>query len=510
MQFSKTIKAIFILGIIYFLLCIIPNAMGIKDEHMLSLLSQDESIQYPYLMHMLTPGTNFLETIKNFVSYQHYFYGYPFYLYSALLLLPFRIIFGDQFSSMVQMNLLILRQMVSVLPIIIAVGFLTYLQTRFVSLWKSILLFLFMLFFPAVIGYNLWFWHPDGMTVLGVALTLFFLDRDELSFGRNFYFAAIACGFTAATKVIGFFFFLSLLIYLAMGLIQKKTSIYKIVRAAFLFILILLIVFIALNPLLIPNQTRAQIIKIQIQQNFFVTHGWQDSNIYQTGLIAWLPYLQQWYAFPLFILFMLAALLYGCMRSDHPLTCWLFLGWIIPYSTYLVFFVATKPYHYWLPILLPLASGLAIFLPDHFFVGINTKKSINRMNSLQRFLPVLALAIIAFQLGHNFKEDFSIVADVTEREKLLIACNSGADNNLDGQTIQLNSERWYRVEVYDDRTSPPSRKFLVEKGNLSVTAYLDHGEFAWACNSQSDALFSADRLYRQYKEAHPTQQVIGP
>ena len=87
---NKTFLIIFLIGFIVFLLYLIPNSKGIRDEHMLSLLSQDESIQYSYLTHMLTPGNTFFETLKNFVSYQHYFYGYPFYLYSALVVLPFR------------------------------------------------------------------------------------------------------------------------------------------------------------------------------------------------------------------------------------------------------------------------------------------------------------------------------------------------------------------------------------------------------------------------------------
>jgi hypothetical protein len=147
---KQTTLIIFLIGFLVFLLYLIPNARGIRDEHMLSILSQDESIQYPYLVHMLTPGSSLFETVKNFVSYQHYFYGYFFYLYSVLVLLPFRLIVGNQFSAMTQVNLIILRQLVSVLPTLTAAGLLTYLQTRFYSTWKSALLFIFLLLVPAV------------------------------------------------------------------------------------------------------------------------------------------------------------------------------------------------------------------------------------------------------------------------------------------------------------------------------------------------------------------------
>jgi len=174
---------------------------------------------------------------------------------------------------MTQVNLLILRQLVSVLPMLISAGLLTYLQTRFKSTWKTVLLFVFLLSIPAVLANNFWFWHPDAMTLLGVVLTIFFLDRDNKMFGRNFYYAAIACGFTAATKVIGFFFFLAVIIYLFFVYLQKQSGFGKIIRTAFFFTLIMLAVFILFNPLLLFPQTRAQIFKIQSQQNFFVTHG---------------------------------------------------------------------------------------------------------------------------------------------------------------------------------------------------------------------------------------------
>ena len=94
----------------YFILFAIPNAQGAEDEYMLSVLSQDESFQYPFLVGVLTPGDTLLESIKNFVSYHHYIYGYPFYIISSLAVLPSRLIYGADFGSHVQLNLFLLRQ----------------------------------------------------------------------------------------------------------------------------------------------------------------------------------------------------------------------------------------------------------------------------------------------------------------------------------------------------------------------------------------------------------------
>ena len=510
MKKNKTFLIIFLIGFIVFILYLIPNSKGIRDEHMLSLLSQDESIQYSYLTHMLTPGNTFFETLKNFVSYQHYFYGYPFYFYSALVVLPFRLIFGSQFFSMTQVNLLILRQLVSVLPMLISAGLLTYLQTRFKSTWKTVLLFVFLLSIPAVLANNFWFWHPDAMTLLGVVLTIFFLDRDHNLLGRNFYYAAIACGFTAATKVIGFFFFLAVIIYLVFVYLQKQSGFGKIIRTAFFFTLIMLAVFILLNPLLLFPQTRAQIFKIQSQQNFFVTHGWQDEDTYTTGLSAWLPYLQQWYAFPVFILFLFVSLGYTCGKGERRLTNWLILGWFIPYSVYLVFFVAIKPTHYWLPTFLPLASTAFVFLPDDLFNHIEKKKSSKKNFSRVSLLALLSLGLIGFQTAQYLKTDISLTTRFMEKERLLLACNSNPDNSTLGLTVNLDASRWYRLETYDNRGTPAIREFTVIRGTSSVAAFPDYGQSAWACISQTEAIFSAQRLAILFKEAYPKYKVIGP
>ncbi len=156
--------------------------------------SGDEYVTYPNVVRILTPGKTFFETRANLFLYEDYHYGYPFYAMSALALLPVRLLFGLDWTQHMQLNLLILRQVINVLPMILSAGLLVYLQTRFHSPWKSLALFAFLLSIRGVVRNHIWWWHPDALTVLLVVLTLFFLDRDRLRFGRNFYFAAVACG----------------------------------------------------------------------------------------------------------------------------------------------------------------------------------------------------------------------------------------------------------------------------------------------------------------------------
>lgn len=501
MKKNKTIFIITLIACLAFLLYLIPNARGIRNEHMLSILSQDESIQYPYLVHMLTPGANPLETVKNFISYQHYFYGYFFYLLSALVVLPVRLLAGSSFGSLTQINVLLLRQMISVLPAIAAAGVFTWLQTRYCSAWKSALLFVFLLLVPALVLNNLWFWHPDGLVLLGVALTLLFLERDAYKLGRNFKLAALFCGVTAAVKVIGFFFFLAVVIYLLLALQTRKLTLLQLVRPSLVFLLIIIAVFILLNPLLLIPHTRAQMLKVQQEQNYFVTHGWEDEDIYETGLAAWQPYLRQWYALPIFTLFLLLSLGVGIWKNCQHQTHWLLLGWITPYSLYLIFLVAVKPTHYWLPTFIPLLSNALVLVPDDLFTTPFNKNRISSWAALISFL------LIGLQGADYLKKDARLLQRSMERERLLLACNSQAENAADGRTVKLDPAHWYRLESYDARNQPARREFTYSQGNLSVTAFADHGQLAWACVNEGEARFSAERSAEIYRESHPGQQV---
>jgi hypothetical protein len=72
---KKTTIAILFLCILAFIASAIINLKGTQDAHMLSLLSADESIQYPYLIHMLSGGSSAFETIKNFMPTSIIFTG---------------------------------------------------------------------------------------------------------------------------------------------------------------------------------------------------------------------------------------------------------------------------------------------------------------------------------------------------------------------------------------------------------------------------------------------------
>ena len=177
---------------------------------------------YPILVDTLTAGETFSATLYHIFIYEDYHYGYPFYALSQLVLLPVALLAGAGFAERTQLNLLLLRQLVSVLPLLLAGLVAVGIATRLRSTWKAALLYLVILTAPGIYTYNIRFWHPDGLNALFVVLVIFFLARDRLRFGRNFYLAAVLCGLSIATRLYGAFFFLSVGGCLLAGLLQKR------------------------------------------------------------------------------------------------------------------------------------------------------------------------------------------------------------------------------------------------------------------------------------------------
>ena len=355
---------VLLLGLVYFLSFIPVNYTGAKSLTMLGILSGDEAFQYPFLMQMMTSGVTLSETLFHLISYGHYIYGYPFYVISFLAALPIRLIYGAAAPEQVQLNLLLLRQFVSVLPIVVAIGIFTWLQTGFRSVWKTAFTFLILLIIPGVVRNNIQWWHPDAITILCIALTFLFLSRDNLKFGRNFWLAAIFCGLSTSIKSIGVFFFLCIGGYLLYGLLIRKISLKKSIIFGLLFILLMLGVVFVTNPLLFYPAQRAKIIQVHIDHQYFFTHGWPNGDIYETGLKAWLPVLEGWYGQAWLLIAISVLLVLSAILGPYRKIQLFLLGWCIPLSWYLIENIAVKPDHYWLPVMIPLFSSLFSLIPD--------------------------------------------------------------------------------------------------------------------------------------------------
>ena len=208
----------------------------------------DEAIIYPDVVRVLVWQGNFSDMVHVVVESWPWWYGYPYLPISAVVLLVPRLVLGNDFASNIQLNIFLLRQFVSVFPMLLSIMLIIYLANKYKSLWQSVGVFVFLALVPGVVKFNYRFWHPDAIIVLLILLTLFFLVKDQLKFGRMFFLAAVTCGLATAIKLWGLFFVLSIGGYLLAGIIQKKVSIKIGVISGLGFILVMMGTIIITSP----------------------------------------------------------------------------------------------------------------------------------------------------------------------------------------------------------------------------------------------------------------------
>jgi hypothetical protein len=407
---QKRVFAILIgIGIVYFAIFLFPNNTGAKNRMMISLFEPDEFAQYHIVRKMLAPQEGFNQAVLSFIAYGHYYYGSPFYFGSALILLPLKLTRG---LDNVQLNLLLLRQIISVLPMLAALLFLTYIQTRFLSYPKSIGLFVFLLAVPAVVDNNMW-WHVDSLALLFSVLTFFFLDRDDLRFGRDFYFAAAATGLATGTKVIGLFFFLVIPAYLLLGILDKRISWRGLLLRSAGFVVIMALTILISNPfLLIPSQFQ-RMVQTLTRQSAAMSTGWTLN--YAKGPASWLPIIKPLYGQSIFITLAMLALGMGIWRGTNRRLHLLIAAWALPFSLYILFVIAIKPAHFFLPILLPVFSSLVVLFELPPFASKNEPSS-TPYRTLWLW-GALVLSVIAYQTFLYVSKDIGLYKSVLTREQ---------------------------------------------------------------------------------------------
>ena len=372
MEISKkktTVWLMILIGVLYFL-CFIPaNLTGAETPEMLEVFEVDEYAQYGHVIRMLTPGDSLYQTLRSFFIYLHYFYGFPFYFWSALSILPLKL-FPSVWQGNTRVIMCVLRQMISVLPMILSAGLLTWIVTKFKNILTAVLLDVLLLTMPAVLQNDFW-WHPDSLTLLFLSLTFFFLDRDEMRCGRNFFFAAFACGAAIGTKYLGLYFALAIPAYLLCCLIAETVSFRQLIVKAGLFLLVMAAAILFSDPLLLLPQERAEIFGIMKQQTELSGSGiflqYQNVFLEDGHLPDWLTenYLRlPWIALAFVTLIGAVVSRKRNIRTlGTVLLCYLVTACTVNLNA------AASRLHYFLPIMLPLAACLGWFpeiLPERY------------------------------------------------------------------------------------------------------------------------------------------------
>ncbi|HUH96109.1 MAG TPA: hypothetical protein VLZ89_02045 [Anaerolineales bacterium] len=417
-------------GAIYFSAFIIPNSTGAKTYSMISLFSPDEHIQYPTALFMLS-GEGLRHVLHNFILYGDYSYGFPFYGSSALILLPLKLT-NTLNGQNVQLALLLLRQFISVLPMILAVLLMVYAQTRFRSYLPSAVTFSFLLLTAAVVENDLW-WHADSLAVLFVVLVFFFLDRDELKFGINFRLAAVACGLAVGTKVLGLFFFAAIPAYLLIGIQRKQISWKQAGGAAIVFVVLMSLVVVASDPFLLVQSERQKMLRLIGHISNTMTQGY--TLYYVKGPFTWFNTLGG-LAWPPFLILILGVLLLAVGKSSRPVLHILILCWVLPFSFYVLYTVSAQLPHYFLPILIPLFSCLATAFEIKPASWLSAKhgSSFWRRRGNQLWV-VIVVFILGYQTLGYLTADVRLYRNDTTREQTNAAIQFY--NALDGKYLHV-------------------------------------------------------------------------
>ena len=381
----------------YFIVFIFPNYAASESIQMLAVFEPDESVPLPYVLKMIEPAPTVKQALINFAFYDYYFYGFPFFAVSALSLLPLLPLGLINDMSLV---MVILRQVISVLPMLAAVLLLVYMQTGFKS-YKSLVLLVLSLSVPAVIRNNFW-WHPDSLATLLAVLVIYFLNRDNLKFGFDFYLVAVLCGYLAGTKGIGFYFFLTIFVYLLLGYFWKKESLGKLFLNGLGFLLCMGAGYLLANPILVYRGVRNDYFALMQRQSVELYSGYWV--LYPKGFLVSLPDLTEYFGHVLFSILALTTCVTGIVKDKKRLLNIIILTWLIPMAV-LVFWVSNFKFQYWIPVALPLFSTMMDYLPDKISLP-RTLRDLS-MDKVIHALPqiVLSLAIV-------FQVTAFVIADV--------------------------------------------------------------------------------------------------
>jgi 4-amino-4-deoxy-L-arabinose transferase-like glycosyltransferase len=408
-----TLLILLVLSVAYYCVFIPVNSSSSEGGSAFSIFSGDEYITYPYVEKMLRGGSDIHQLWGNLIIYGDYHYGYPFYFLSMLVLLPRRLVLGDAFFAARTTNIFLLRQLVNVLPMILAAGVLVYYKTRFRNTVQSTLLFLLFLMVPSVVRSNIWWWHPDSITFLFIALTFLFLQKDDYRLGRNFILAAVTCGLAAGTKLLGFFFFLTIPVYLVITHSKRGAYWTRIIKKGLLFVFVMTVVIVLANPFLWYEGPRNEMIAIQqfkqteLEEGY--THG--DPSSYQKGPSFWQWTIENWFGAVLFIVFLVFSTVWGVFqKKDFNENIYL-ITWSFPFTLYVLFFVAPKPDHYIFPALMPLFLA-ALDIP------VLVREKWKNLPLSTKLLALLALGGILVILVQQIR--FSIVKDLLVYQEYLI------------------------------------------------------------------------------------------
>lgn len=389
-----------IITVAVFVVFIFPNKAGSADEAMVNIFQPDEYATWTVVDRMTSPKPDRPSFLQHYFLYDFYHYGFPYFSLSTIPVFVARWTHQIDNMSFVMASI---RQFISVLPSLIALLILVYIQDQFRT-YKSILLYIILLSVPAVVNNNMW-WHPDGLCMLFSALTLFFLWKDEQKFGKYFYIAAIFAGILTATKLIGVFFLVAIIPILLGQLKAKKWRFVELVGQWSLFAIIMAIAFVISNPFLFTLKGIASYARTLYSEFSQISAGY--NLVYEKGFAATWAGIQPAYGTLPFLIAVAFSFALGFLDKDKQKLSLLLLCWFVP-LTVTVLFATHFKYQYWLPAAIPAFSMLYMLIPDKTWkkdkLWLNIPRAV--------FVAVVVIQVVFF----NIQNVQSVSAQIQREE----------------------------------------------------------------------------------------------
>jgi hypothetical protein len=183
----------------------------------------------------------------------------------------------------------------------------------------------------------------------------------------------------------------------------------KATLQALLFVGVMAIAIVISNPFLLISSERTEMIKTLTRQSRSMSEGWTLT--YEKGPASWMGIINELYGKTIFIALAFIALALGIWRGSNRTLHLLIATWILPLGLYILFTVAIKPTHFFLPILLPVYSSLIVFFE---FPPLATEKP---RAPISWAWGGLILAVIAYQFVVNVNKDIQLYREVLTREE---------------------------------------------------------------------------------------------
>jgi len=397
-----TMIVLVVMGLIYFIGFIPTNYRLDANGHFYT--HGDEAVIYPDVAKALVVQGTFSDWVQRVIWDWPWWYGFPYLPISAAVLVIPRLLLGNGFFDHIQLNIFLLRQLISVLPMVLAIILLVYLVNKFKSLWQSVGIFIFMALLPGVVKFNVRFWHPDSLILLLILFTFYCLQKDRLRYGKYFFLAAVTCGLATAIKLWGLFFVLAIPGYLLAGVFEKQINLKKMVLLGLGFILAMAGTIVISSPGLIIPAIQQFAIKLWLQQQNSLLTGYNEPDpegVYKTGLVNWLRFFGIFFMKPFFFFSAFLALLVGSLWGARKYLNRLILAWSLPATLFLVSFGAMKSFQYMFPVMIPLYLG-AFLLPGLVNgEDVPGTPAILTRPIVRRTVWVITVVLFVLQFGFN-------------------------------------------------------------------------------------------------------------